>query len=106
MMVPHSFDMLIKNLRNIESTLKVMQDGNYNTNRMVDELIDEITEGYHEWADEKRSEEWDSEGKKYLREYIENEGEFDEDAARNHIYPLDNRDLRKVLAVPPFLEAQ
>ncbi len=32
--------------------------------------------------------------------------EFDEDAARNHIYPLDNRDLRKVLAVPPFLEAQ
>jgi len=61
-------------------------DGNYNTNRMVDELVDELTEGYHEWADEKRSEEWDSEGKEYLREYIENEGEFDEDAALDEAY--------------------
>ena len=32
MMVPQFFDMLIKNLCNIESTLKVMQDENYNTN--------------------------------------------------------------------------
>jgi hypothetical protein len=53
---------------------------------MVDELVDELTEGYHEWADEKRSEEWDSEGKKYLREYIESEGEFDEDAALDEAY--------------------
>jgi hypothetical protein len=53
---------------------------------MVDELVDELTEGYHEWADEKRSEEWDSEGKDYLREYIENEGEFDEDAALDEAY--------------------
>jgi hypothetical protein len=53
---------------------------------MVDELVDELTEGYHEWADEKRSEEWDSEGKDYLREYIESEGEFDEDAALDEAY--------------------
>jgi len=30
--------------------------------------------------------------------------EFDRDAASNQVYPLDNRDLRKTLAVPPFLE--
>ncbi|EHP42168.1 arylsulfatase [Cupriavidus basilensis OR16] len=30
--------------------------------------------------------------------------EFEADAQANHIYPLDNRDNRRVLAVPPFLE--
>lgn len=75
-----------ESINSIRDIRDFFRDGNYNTNRMVDELIDEITEGYHEWADEKRSEEWDSEGKKYLREYIENEGEFDEDAALDEAY--------------------
>ena len=30
--------------------------------------------------------------------------EFELDAESNQVYPLDNRDLRKTLAVPPFLE--
>jgi arylsulfatase A-like enzyme len=30
--------------------------------------------------------------------------EFEQDAAINHVYPLDNRDMRRVMAVPPFLE--
>lgn len=30
---------------------------------------------------------------------------FERDAAANHVYPLDNRDNRRVLAMPPFLEA-
>lgn len=75
-----------ESINSIRDIRDFFRDGNYNTNRMVDELIDEITEGYHEWADEKRSEEWDSEGKKYLREYIESEGEFDEDAALDEAY--------------------
>ncbi len=29
---------------------------------------------------------------------------FEQDAALNHVYPLDNRDNRRVLAMPPFLE--
>lgn len=61
-------------------------DGNYNSRRQVDQLVDELTEKYYEWADEHRSEQWDSEGKDYLREYIENEGEFDEDAALEEAY--------------------
>ena len=75
-----------ESINSIRDIREFFNDGNYNTNRMVDELIDEITEGYHEWADEKRSEEWDSEGKKYLREYIESEGEFDDEAAMEEAY--------------------
>jgi arylsulfatase len=29
---------------------------------------------------------------------------FETDAAANYVYPLDNRDIRRALAVPPFLE--
>ncbi|KUE85144.1 arylsulfatase [Cupriavidus necator] len=32
--------------------------------------------------------------------------EFEADAEANYIYPLDNRDNRRVLAVPPFLEEE
>jgi len=70
----------IQNIRNF------FYDRNYNGLREVDSLVDELTEGYHEWADERRSEQWDSEGKDYLREYIESEGEFDEDAALDEAY--------------------
>jgi arylsulfatase len=31
---------------------------------------------------------------------------FEADALANHVYPLDNRDIRRALAVPPFLEDQ
>jgi hypothetical protein len=70
----------IQNIRNF------FYDRNYNGVREVDSLVDELTESYHEWADERRSEQWDSEGKDYLREYIESEGEFDEDAALDEAY--------------------
>jgi len=70
----------IQNIRNF------FYDRNYNGLREVDNLVDELTESYHEWADERRSEQWDSEGKDYLREYIESEGEFDEDAALDEAY--------------------
>lgn len=70
----------IQNIRNF------FYDRNYNGVREVDSLVDELTEGYHEWADERRSEQWDGEGKDYLREYIESEGEFDEDAALDEAY--------------------
>ena len=31
---------------------------------------------------------------------------FDDDAERNAVYPLDNRDVRRSLTVPPYLEAE
>ena len=61
-------------------------DNEYNGRREVEHLVSELTDSYHEWADEKRNEQWDSEGKDYLREYIENEGEFDEDEAFGDAY--------------------
>ena len=70
----------IQNIRNF------FYDRNYNGLREVESLVDELTEGYHEWADERRSEQWDSEGKDYLREYIESEGEFDDEAAMEEAY--------------------
>jgi len=70
----------IQNIRNF------FYDRNYNGLREVESLVDELTQSYLEWADERRSEQWDSEGKDYLREYIESEGEFDEDAALDEAY--------------------
>ena len=37
-----------------------------------------------------------------LRELV---AAFEADAQANHVYPLDNRDVRRVLALPPYLEA-
>ena len=72
--------------RNFDDIRQFFDDGTYNTSRQVEGLIEELRDGYYEWADERRSAEWDSEGKDYLREYIDNEGEFDEDAALEEAY--------------------
>ena len=72
--------------RDFDGIREFFDDGTYNTSRQVEGLIEELREGYYEWADEQRSEQWDSEGKDYLREYIDNEGEFDEDAALEEAY--------------------
>ena len=72
--------------RDFDDIRQFFDDGNYNTSRQVEDLIEQLREGYYEWADERRSEEWDSEGKDYLREYIENEGEFDDEAAMEEAY--------------------
>jgi len=71
----------IQNIRNF-----FYDGGNYNGLREVDSLVDELTDGYQEWAYEKRSEQWEEDGKDYLREYIENNGEFDEDEAWDEAY--------------------
>lgn len=70
----------------IRDIREFFNDGDYNSRRTLDDLVDQLTEGYHEWADEKRSEQWEEEGKDFLREYIENEGEFDDEAAMEEAY--------------------
>ena len=72
--------------RDFDDIRQFFDDGTYNTSRQVEDLIEQLREGYYEWADERRSAEWQSEGKDYLREYIDNEGEFDEDAALEEAY--------------------
>lgn len=72
--------------RDFDDIRQFFDDGTYNTSRQVEGLIEELRDGYYEWADEQRSEQWDSEGKDYLREYIDNEGEFDEDTALEEAY--------------------
>jgi len=70
----------------IRDIREFFNDSDYNTRRTLDDLINILTDGYQEWAYEKRSEQWEEDGKDFLREYIENQGEFDEDAALDEAY--------------------
>ena len=72
--------------RSIRDIREFFNDSDYNTRRTLDDLVNILTDGYIEWASEKRSEQWEEDGKDFLREYIENEGEFDEDAALDEAY--------------------
>ena len=70
----------------IRDIREFFNDGDYNTRRTLDDLVDELTEGYHEWADEKRDEEWEQDGKDFLREFIKNTDAFDDEAAMEEAY--------------------
>jgi hypothetical protein len=70
----------------IRDIREFFNDSDYNTRRTLDDLVNILTDGYQEWAYEKRSEQWEEDGKDFLREYIENQGEFDEDAALDEAY--------------------
>lgn len=55
-------------------------DGN-NSSRDVRSMIERLQESYWEWQSEKQDEQWSDEGYDYLKDYIVNNGEFDEDEA-------------------------
>jgi hypothetical protein len=53
-------------------------DGDYNSRREVDRLIEKIQEDYYEWASEKQSELWQDEKDDFFREEMGDEFDFDE----------------------------
>ena len=55
-------------------------DGN-NSRRDVESMIESMSESFYEWMSDRQYEEWNSDGKDYLRDYIDLNGEFDEDEA-------------------------
>jgi hypothetical protein len=55
-------------------------DGN-NSRRDVRSMIESMQEQFFEWLNEKRDEDWNYNGESFLREYIELNDYFDEDAA-------------------------
>jgi hypothetical protein len=80
----YDYDESTNSIRDIRNFFAEHDD--INPTDRLDKLVDELTEEYHEWADEIRSEQWDDEGKEFLRDYIKEEGEFDEDAALDEAY--------------------
>ena len=56
-------------------------DGDYNSRRDVDNLIDELQNEYLEWQSEQTSNAWDRDGPDVVREYIANNNLFDRDEA-------------------------
>lgn len=56
-------------------------DGDYNSRRDADNLMEEIVAEYSEWKQEQIDESWDSEGEDYVRDYVANNDLFDRDEA-------------------------
>ena len=79
-----------------------------NTRRTVREAISILQEEYRDWKMERIADSWDSEGLDYLRDYIENNDEFDRDealaAARDEIIdanpdlPPESEEFQKLLS--------
>ena len=56
-------------------------DGDYNSRRDVDSLMEELTGEYEEWKQEQTAEAWERDGADYVRDYVANNDLFDRDEA-------------------------
>ena len=56
-------------------------DGDYNSRRDVDSLMEELSNEYEEWMQEKISEDWEREGVDHIRDFVEVNNLFDRDQA-------------------------
>jgi hypothetical protein len=58
--------------RSIQDAYDFFYDGDFNSRRSCDAMRDEMRNDYVEWLDDKISEEWDSQGDDYVREWVAN----------------------------------
>jgi hypothetical protein len=82
-------------------------NGDMNSRRDVQKLIDYLKEGYYDWANEKRWEQWAGEKYDFFRDYFEL-NDFDEDDAKerateeikeaNPELPEDSEDFQKLVS--------
>jgi hypothetical protein len=56
-------------------------DGDYNSRRDADRLIEELDGEYQEWKQEQIAEAWERDGADYVRDYVANNDLFDRDEA-------------------------
>jgi hypothetical protein len=56
-------------------------DGDYNSRRDADNLIEELTGEYEEWKQEQTAEQWERDGVDYIRDFVEVNDLFDRDEA-------------------------
>ena len=68
--------------RDFDDIRSFFHDGDYNSRRDVDRLIQSLQEEFDEWGEDQIQESWAKEGEIYLTHYIENNGYFDEAEAR------------------------
>jgi Putative amidoligase enzyme len=92
-------------------------DGDHNSRRDVQGLVEAMGQDYYEWAQEQIDEDWDNEGQEYLRDYIDNNELFDRDdhleAAQEYVRemfadeeePVDEQSDRFLDAVTDRLDA-
>ena len=92
-------------------------DGDHNSRRDVQGLVEAMGQDYYEWAQEQIDEDWDNEGQEYLRDYIDNNDLFDRDdhleAAQEYVRelfadeeePVDEQSDRFLDAVTDRLDA-
>jgi hypothetical protein len=71
--------------RDFDDIRSFFYDGDYNSRRDVDNLMQALQEQFDEWGEEQIQEAWDDEGLDYLREYIETNEYWDEAEAQEEI---------------------
>ena len=71
--------------RDFDDIRSFFYDGDMNSRRDVDRLIEALQEEFNEWGDEQIEEAWLDEGFDYMREYIETNGYWDEAEAEEEI---------------------
>lgn len=86
-------------------------DGDYNSRREVQQLIDRIREGYYEWAGEIRSQLWQDERDGFFRDEMKEEFDFDEakeSAAEELGVDIDSDEVKERVAemFDEFVEEQ
>lgn len=62
----------------IEGIQDFFADGDYNSRREVDRLIETIYEDYYNWVSDRRYEEWSDERDEFFRDEMKDEFDFDE----------------------------
>jgi hypothetical protein len=67
--------------RSFSDVRDFFHDGDYNSRRDADRLIEEIDEEYQEWKQDQTAEAWARDGADYVRDYVANNDLFDRDEA-------------------------
>ena len=78
--------------RSIQDAYDFFYDGDWNSRRSCQSMMESMQSDYLEWLDEKISEEWDKRGEDFLREWILNN--VDEDEWNNDDDPDADREER------------
>jgi len=66
-------------VRDIDDCVNFFDDGDYNSNRELRSLRENMQEDYHNWVYEQTSDEWDNNGFEFFKEYLDREEPFDEE---------------------------
>lgn len=91
--------------RSFDDVEEFFYDGDYNSRRDVQSLLNELGEAYQEWKMDRTANDWDNDGVDYLRDYIDVNDLFDRDEAleiardefadANPDIPLDSEEAQR-----------